>query len=502
MIKRFFELQERVLSYNPDSDTEMLKKAYTLAANAHLHQTRANDDPYITHPLAVAATLADLQLDDISIAGGLLHDVVEDTDLTTEDIRRHFGEDLGRIIFALTKIAKMPTLSTEDVKAETLRRLMLGMSDDIRVILIKLADRLHNIRTLDHLNPEKRRRIALETLDIFAPLANRLGIWRIKEELEDRCFPHAYPDKHRIIQEKIGCCRDWAWAQLEEVAAELKGILSRLGVPGEITYRIKREISIYRKLIRQEIDIDHVYDLLALRIITDSVEHCYTIMGEIHQRWTYIASRWRDFISSPKPNGYRSIHTTIIGSEKSKFEIQIRTLDMHQEAESGIAAHWRYKEGPAFLDKDKRLDWLREIVQNLGTTPNSTEFLSQLKSDLSENEIIVLTPMGKAIELPIGATPIDFAYAIHGELGDHCQRAIVNEVQVPLKTRLSTGDTVSIISSAKVHPSRDWLTFVASTRARKRIQAYFNAQEQHRNEEQGRTGSAPCASCGADTASR
>ncbi len=485
MIKRFYELQERVQSYHPAANIELLKKAYAVAADAHLNQLRASREPYIIHPLAVAAVLADMRLDEISVAAGLMHDVLEDSSYTRDDLTRLFGQEISDLVWGVTKISKISEVDVEDAQAETLKKMIIAMTADVRVILIKLADRLHNIRTLGHLGEEKRRKIARETLEIYAPIAYRLGMGKIRDELEDLAFVHLHPEEHRRIREEVGSKYDWAIGRLEGMKAEIEKILRELEIPAEIQYRIKREISIFRKLQRQSIDLDQVYDLLALRIVTDTVANCYAIMGSIHQRWTHIPARWRDFITNPKSNFYQSIHTTIITREGAKFEIQIRTREMHRNAEEGIAAHWKYKEGLAFLEHDNRLQWFREMIEYHKTNPDPKEFLSLVKRDLTPNEIYVFTPKGKVINLEAGASALDFAYAIHSEVGDHCKSAVVNEKLVPLKTRLSSGDVVEIVTNKASWPSQDWLKYVVTSRARRKIMAYLQREENQLNAERG-----------------
>lgn len=485
-IKRFFELQERVLSYHKDANTELLKKAYTVAADAHISQRRASNEPYITHPLSVAGTLADLRLDDISIAAGLLHDVVEDSEYSRDDITRLFGQEISDIVWGVTKISKIADIDAENAKAETLKKMILAMTNDVRVILIKLADRYHNIRTLDALREEKQKRIAKETLDIYAPIAYRLGMGKMKTALENMAFPYAYPEDFKRISEGIKAKKEWAIETLGIIKKDLQGMLNNFKIKGEIEHRIKREISIFRKLQRQDIGLEHVYDLLALRIITDTVENCYALMGEIHQRWTFIPARWRDFIATPKSNGYQSIHTTVMTKQGTKFEIQIRTREMHAVAEEGIAAHWRYKEGISFLENDQRLHWFRDMIDIHKENPNPREFLSMVKGDLTPNEVFVFTPKGKVVNLKKGATPIDFAYSIHTEVGEHCKMAIVNEALVPLKTELNSGDVVEIITARDSRPSLDWLKHVATARAKKKIMSYIQKREHVEHEERGK----------------
>ncbi|MEN8152400.1 MAG: bifunctional (p)ppGpp synthetase/guanosine-3',5'-bis(diphosphate) 3'-pyrophosphohydrolase [Acidobacteriota bacterium] len=486
MIKRFFELQERVLNYHKNANTELLKKAYSIAADAHLNQTRASKESYITHPLSVAAILADMKLDEISIASGLLHDVVEDSSYSIEDINRLFGKEIGDIVWGVTKITKISDMDAENAKAETLKKMIIAMTHDVRVILIKLADRMHNISTLGALKAEKRKRIAKETLDIYAPIAARLGMGKIKGILEDTSFKYSYPEEHERISSEIGNKKEWAQQKLELFQKELKKILKDFGIKGDIHYRIKREISIYRKLKRQNIDLNSVFDLLGLRIILNSIEDCYAIMGEIHQRYRPIPGRWRDFIANPRNNGYQSIHTTIISGEGIKYEIQIRTKEMHRVAEEGIAAHWKYKDGISFLENDNRLHWFREMIEIHKENPNPTDFLNLVKGDLTEKELYVFTPKGKVINLKAGSTPIDFAYAIHTEVGDHCKGAIVNEHMVPIKKQLSSGDVIEIQTSKNVSPSIDWLKHVATNKARKKILNFIQQKENKKNIEKGR----------------
>jgi GTP diphosphokinase / guanosine-3',5'-bis(diphosphate) 3'-diphosphatase len=478
MIKRFFELQDKVLSYYSDANTELLKKAYLVAADAHINQKRASSEPYIIHPLEVASMLADMKLDEISIAAGLLHDVVEDSDdYDIDRINSLFGSEISGIVWGVTKISKISGIDAENALAKTLKKMIIAMTHDVRVILIKLADRHHNIRTLDALKPEKQKRIAKETLDIYAPIAYRLGMGKIKTDLEDIAFKYAYPDQYKEIENNIRNNKEWANKKMVALKKELANILDHFNIPGNIFYRMKREISIHRKLERQNINFDQVYDLLALRIITDTIENCYALMGEIHQRWAHIPARFRDFIANQKSNGYQSIHTTIITPTGDKFEVQIRTQDMHNIAEQGIAAHWKYKEGISFIEDDQRLQWFRDMIDTHKENPNPKDFLSLVKGDLTPNEIFIFTPKGKVINLKVGATPIDFAYAIHTEVGEHCQGAIVNEHLVPLRSELNSGDVVEIITAKNARPSIDWLKHVVTNKARKKITAFIQKKE-------------------------
>jgi guanosine-3',5'-bis(diphosphate) 3'-pyrophosphohydrolase len=486
MIKRFFELQEKVLSYYGDANIELLKKAYSVAAAAHFKQKRATNEPFIIHPLEVAGALADMKLDEISIAAGLLHDVVEDSHYTIENLQSLFGKEIAGLVEGVTKISKIPEFDAETARAETLKKMIIAMVNDVRVILIKLADRCHNILTLDALSEEKRMRIARETLEIYAPIAYRLGMGKIKTQLEDVAFPYAYPEEYKEIERSLADKRKWASEKMETLKKEIESILKQFHIHGEIFSRMKREISIYRKLMRQNINFEQVYDLLALRVITDSIENCYALMGEIHQKWTHLPSRFRDFIANQKSNGYQSIHSTIITPEGIKFEVQIRTYEMHKIAEEGIAAHWKYKEGISFIEDDQRLQWFRDMIETHKENPNPRDFLSLVKGDLTPLEIFVFTPKGKVINLKVGATPIDFAYAIHTEVGESCQGAVVNEHLVPLKTQLNSGDVVEILTAKNAHPSIDWLKFVATTKARKKIMAYIQKKEYAEHYERGK----------------
>jgi GTP diphosphokinase / guanosine-3',5'-bis(diphosphate) 3'-diphosphatase len=477
IIKRFFELQEKVLSYNSSANTELLKKAYTIATAAHMNQTRASNEPYIVHPLEVAGTLADMRLDEISIAGGLLHDVVEDSHYTVDDITGLFGNEISALVEGVTKITKISAIDAEDAKAETLKKMIIAMTHDVRVILIKLADRYHNIRTLGVLREDKRKRIAKETLDIYAPIAYRLGMGKIKTGLEDIAFKYAHPEEYLKIDKNLRDKKDWADAKMEAIKKEILKMMSQYNIKGKVHYRMKRKISIFRKLQRQGITFDNVFDLLALRVITDSIENCYALMGEIHQRWNYIPFRLRDFIANQKANGYQSIHTTLISSEGTKFEIQIRTHEMHKMAEEGIAAHWKYKEGVSFIEDDQRLQWFRDLIDTHKENPNPKDFMSLVKGDLTPNEIYVFTPKGKVINLKVGSTPLDFAYAIHSEVGEHCKGAVVNEHLVPLRKELNSGDVVEVITSKNSRPSVDWLKWVKTNRARKKIMAFIQKKE-------------------------
>ncbi len=487
-IKRFYELQDNVFGYYPDANFELLKKAYSVALKAHLKQKRKDKEPYITHPLTVANIIADLKLDEISIASALLHDVVEDSHITIEYIEKEFGKEIAKIVDGVTKITRMSSdeVDKEKIKAETFKKIILAMTDDVRVILIKLADRLHNVITLEPFRGEKRTRIAKETIEIYAPIAYRLGMGRMKDMLEDLSFPYAYPEEFKDIEKEINKRKEWAEGKLRKLESELKILLEEKGIKGKISFRIKRPISIYRKLIRQNISFDRVFDLLALRIITDSIDNCYMLLALINQKWKYMESRIRDFIQKPKDNGYRSLHTTIIDEDGDKFEIQIRTKEMHEIAEQGIAAHWKYKEGIRFLDDDIRLKWFRDMIEFHKNNPDPKEFMHLVKKELVPDEISVFTPKLKVINLKYDSSVIDFAYAIHTDIGNKCHQAIVNEHIVPIRTKLKTGDIVEIITSKNANPSVDWLKYVVTEKAKKNINSYIQKQENLKNIQKGK----------------
>jgi GTP pyrophosphokinase len=486
MEKGFQELLEKVLSYHSDANTELLKEAYTVAADAHLQQTLAVGGPYITHLLKVADMLAGMKMDDITIAAGLLQGVVEDSNYTPDDIARLFGKEISDIVWGVTKIATVSDMDKEDARAETLKKLIIAMTNDVRVILIKLADRYHQMQVLDALPGEDQKRVARETLDIYAPIAHRLGMGKMKTDMEDIAFRYAFPEEFKWITIAVNDKKDWAVEKLDGMKKELQDMLKQYKITGVISSGIKREVSIYRKLERLNMNLDHLYDLLNFRIITDSIENCYALMGEIHQRWTFIPARMRDFIANPKSNGYQSIHTTVMTKEGVRFEIRICTNEMYKVAEEGIVAHWKYKEGVSFLENDRRLWWFRDMIEMHIENPDPIEFLSLVKRDLTPNEIPVFTPKGKVINLKKGATPIDFAYAIHSEVGEHLKAAIVNENRVPLKAVLNSGDVVEIITHKNARPTIDWLKYAVTNRARRKIMNYIQKKEYIQYQEKGK----------------
>ena len=467
-------------AYADRLDVELVRTAYDLAVEAHAGQTRASGESYVTHTVEVATILALLKLDTASLISGLIHDVVEDTSLSLGDIRDRFGAEVATIVDGVTKIGKVEFRSNTEAQVENYRKLLLSMSADARVILVKLADRLHNMRTLEHLLPEKRKRIARETMEIYAPLAHRLGMAEIKWELEDLAFkflePEAYDELTRKIQER----RKERERHILEVKRPLEEALAEGGIPAEVTGRPKHLWSIHRKMENRGVPYDEIYDLMAMRVITDTIQNCYAALGVIHSRWTPIQERFHDYIATPKSNMYRSIHTTVFGPGGRRYEIQIRTEEMHRTAELGIAAHWKYKERGKTAkanDVDEALTWFRQVLEWQQDASEPEEFMEFLRMDLFQGEIFVFTPKGEVKQLPVGASPIDLAFAVHTEVGTHCAGAKVNGRIAPLSRQLRNGDTVEIITNPRQLPSRDWLAFVKTTRARQRIRQWIKREE-------------------------
>jgi GTP pyrophosphokinase len=472
------ELENKVREYRPHDDLTVLEKAYRFASKCHEGQTRDSGEPYMAHPVMVAHILADMRMDSVAMQTGLLHDVVEDTSVTVEQVRKEFGSEVARCVDGVTKLTKLDVFSAEDRQAESVRKMLLAMVEDIRVIMVKLADRIHNMRTLGYLNQERRERIARETIEIYAPIAHRLGMGKVRGELEDLAFQHLEPDAYQEILAAIESRRHSNEEFLHEIRQTVEAELRREGIPARIDGRVKRPYSVFQKLRRQKISIDQVYDLMALRIITDSVKNCYAALGVIHNRWRPIPGRIKDFIAIPRPNLYQSLHTSVVGPHGQTFEVQIRTEEMHRIAEEGIAAHWKYKEGrkgPAA--DDQRIAWLRHLVEWQRDMQDPGEFMSTLKVDLYPEEVYTFTPRGKVIVLPRDATPIDFAYAIHSDVGNTCVGAKVNSRIVPLRSALRNGDIVEIMTQPGHEPSKDWLAFVKTSRARNKIKHVINASE-------------------------
>ncbi len=477
-----------VRSYSPDTDTDLLRRAYDFSALAHAGQKRRSGDQYITHPLEVAGLAAEMHLDDVGIAASLLHDVVEDTLTPIENIHELFGPEVAHVVEGVTKISAIPFSSREEREAENFRKMLLAMVDDVRVILVKLADRLHNMRTLGHLGEERRIQISQETLDIYAPIAHRLGMSKVKNELEGLAFQHRDSLEHETLRGQVDKHRK---ATRRAVAGLKETLEKKLRVAGvsviTIEGRTKRLFSIWRKMQRQKISLDEVYDLIAVRVVTESVRDCYATLGIIHQTWTPVTGRFKDFIAMPRPNGYRSLHTSVVSDKGFPFEVQIRTEQMHRVAEDGIAAHWKYKEGRVGLAADEQyFSWLRQLLEWQNGVPDPNEFIHNLKLDLYPEEVYTFTPKGEVKALPRGATAVDFAYAVHTDVGHSCVGARVNGRMVPLRTRLQGGDIVEVVTSSGHCPSRDWLNFVITTRARNRIKHFIHAEEKLRAVELGR----------------
>ena len=477
-LTKFRDLLKKIKRNRPTEDLTLLRRAYQFSARYHMAQVRLSGAPFLSHPLEVEHILAYLRLDVPTIATALLHDVVEDTSVTLDEVRENFGEEVAHLVEGVTKIDRLDFSSREERQAENVRKMLLAMVDDLRVILIKLADRLHNMRTLQYLSPEKQRSVAQETLDIYAPLAHRMGMGKIRGELEDLSFayidPIAYQEIRHEVEEKKRGSEDF----LKEVASVIEQKLKENAIQARVEWRIKRLYSIYQKIKRNQTEMSQVYDLLAIRIITESINDCYAALGVIHHLWPPLPGRIKDFIAMPRPNLYQSLHTTVMAGNGQPFEVQIRTKEMHRTAEEGIAAHWKYKEGgPTSAADEKSMVWLRQLVEWQQDLSDPAEFLSTLKIDLFPEEVYTFTPKGRVIVLPRDATAIDFAYAIHTEVGNSCVGAKVNGKLSPLRSRLHSGDIVEIATQKGSHPSRDWLAFVKSSRARNKIKHWINANE-------------------------
>ncbi len=485
-VTKFRDLMKMLRENRPTDDLEIVRKAYEFSQRHHAGQTRASGKPYLVHPLEVALVLAEMKMDPVAIVAGLLHDSVEDTAVTIVDIRKEFGEQVAHIVEGVTKISKIDFATREEQQAENLRKMMLAMVDDIRVVLIKLADRLHNMRTLEHLSPERQQKIAQETLEIYAPIAHRLGMGKIRGELEDLGFRFIDPIAYKQVSEAVEARRKQGEQFLARVEDVLQDKLKEAGIAAKVESRIKRVYSIHKKLVRQRIGVDQVYDLCAMRVITKSVQDCYAVLGIVHNIWRPVPGRIKDFIAMPRPNFYQSLHTSVITGDGTPFEVQIRTEEMHKMAEEGIAAHWKYKDGPVSAQDEQRLAWLRQVVEWQRDVSDPNEFLSTLKIDLFPEEVYTFTPKGKVVVLPRESTPIDFAYTIHTEVGHSCVGAKVNGRMVPLRHKLHSGDIVEIMTQAGHKPSRDWLAVVKSSRARNKIKHWLNIHQRERAIEIGR----------------
>jgi GTP diphosphokinase / guanosine-3',5'-bis(diphosphate) 3'-diphosphatase len=484
---RYEDLAEKVARYHPDAPMEMIQRGYVVSAKYHKGQLRMNGEPYLTHPLEVANILAELKHDVVTVTAGLLHDVLEDTLMSPEELRKQFGDEVYQLVDGVTKISQVYLASRQQKQAENFRKMLLAMVSDIRVLFVKLADRLHNMRTLQYLPPDRRERISLETLEIYAPLAHRLGMARIRGELEDLAFsfldPMAYQNTVSLIEARRAVDKDFIQEAERIIAKELE----EHKIPARLESRTKRIYGVHAKMKRQKISIDEVFDFIAIRVITDSVRNCYTILGILHNLWKPVPGRIKDYIAIPRPNLYQSLHTSVIGRNGQPFEIQIRTQEMHRIAEEGIAAHWKYKEGKlGKVEGEEQFRWLRQLIESQNDISDPREFLSNLKVDLYPDETYCFTPKGEVITLPRDATPIDFAYAIHTQVGHHCTAAKVNNHIVTLRHKLKNGEVVEIVTSKDASPSRDWLAFVKTARASSKIKHWIHQKEREDAAELGR----------------
>jgi GTP pyrophosphokinase len=482
------ELIERVRSYSPGGDVEVIQRAYEFSAEVHRGQRRLSGEPYLTHPLQVAGIIADLRLDPASVATALLHDTVEDTLATLAEIEARFGPEIAALVDGVTKIGQINFTSREEKQAENFRKMLLAMARDIRVILVKLADRTHNMRTLGHLPHERQLEIAQETLEIYAPLAHRLGIYWLKSELEDNALRYLHPEVYYQLKRSVAKKKAEREKYTKEVVSVLSRRLAEAGLEAEVTGRPKHFYSIYQKMQAQNLLFDQIYDLVAFRVVVDTIGECYEALGVVHASWKPVPGRFKDYVALPKANGYQSLHTTVIGPYGERIEIQIRTREMHRVAEYGIAAHWRYKQSDAAVGADdgQRFAWLRQLLEWQQHLDDPQEFLRSVKEDLFSEEVFVFTPKGDLLNFPVGATVIDFAYRIHSEVGHHCAGARVNGRIVPLRYQMQSGDTVEIITTATQTPSKDWLKLVKTSRAKNRIRAWVKAQQSQRSVAVGR----------------
>lgn len=480
-------LIKQVLTFQPDAPVDLLRRVYTFAETAHQGQKRVSGEEYICHPLGVAKILADLQIDIITISAAILHDVVEDTAITLDDIEKEFGREIAVLVDGVTKLSRIEYKSKEEQQLENYRKMFLAMAKDIRVVLIKLADRMHNMRTLKYMSEQKQKRIAQETIEIYAPLAHRLGISNIKWELEDLSFRFLEPEKYYELVEKVKQKRRERQEIIDEAIACLTERLQSVGIQAEIQGRPKHFYSIYKKMLKDHKDLSEIYDLSAIRVVVDSVKDCYGALGIVHTLWKPIPMRFKDFIAMPKSNMYQSLHTTVIGTRGTPLEIQIRTWEMHRTSEYGIAAHWRYKEGPrGDKDFDQKLSWLRQLLDWQQEIRDPREFMETLKLDVFSDEVFVFTPKGDVIDLPAGSIPLDFAYRIHTDVGHRCVGARVNGKIVPLEYKLSNGDIVEILTSKQSGPSRDWLNIVGASETRNKIRQWFKKEKREENILKGR----------------
>lgn len=483
---RFNEILDKVQSYNPSADLDLIKKAYVFSAKVHQGQVRRSGEPYLNHPLEVTNIIADLKMDVPSLVTGLLHDTVEDTWTSLEEIERHFGKEIAELVDGVTKVSKLSFASEKEEQAENFRKMIIAMSRDIRVIVIKLADRLHNLRTLGFLDEDRQKEIAKETLEIYAPISHRLGIYWLKSELEDLAFRFLKPEKYLMIAKKLAKTKREREKYLDEVIEKLQKMLKENNIEATVSGRVKNVYSIYTKMEREELPFEEIYDIVGFRIIVNTVMECYQALGVVHSHWKPIPGRFKDYIAMPKANQYQSLHTTVIGPRREKMEIQIRTKEMHKIAEEGIAAHWTYKESGKIRSTDiENFAWLRQLLEWQKELDNPAEFLESMKGELFPDDVYVFTPKGDVKVLPKGSTPVDFAYSIHTDIGHHCTGSKVNGRIVPLRYQLKSGDTVEIITSQKSVPNKDWLKFVKTSRAKAKIREFLKKQERERSQSIG-----------------
>src|SRR3989338_2975535 len=487
-VLRLNDVLDQVQSYLPDADLDLIKRAYVFAAKAHEGQKRRSGEPYVAHPLAVAQLLAELRLDVPSIVASLLHDTVEDTSITLEEVEQIFGKEIRLLVDGVTKLVKVQFNTSEERQAENFRKMLMAMAQDIRVIIIKLADRVHNMRTLDHLPENKQVTIAQETVDIYAPIANRLGIQQFKVELEDLCLKSLKPDIYLMIDKQLQKRREKREKYMEKVRKIVIDRMEENKIPCDVTGRFKHYFSIHSKMETQNIPFEEVHDLIAFRLLVENLSRCYEVLGLIHALWRPIPGRFKDYIAMPKANNYQSLHTTVIGLDGERVEFQIRTSEMHEVAEHGIAAHWKYKEGRLSGDfKDEmKFRWIRRLLEWQNELKDPAEFLDTVKLDLFADDVYIFTPQGELRELPRGSTPVDFAFSIHSEIGNTCVGSRVNGKIVPLSYRLHSGDTVEIITRKDMQPNKDWLQFVKTSRARAKIRQFLKQEEHEQGQKIGR----------------
>jgi GTP pyrophosphokinase len=482
---RLSDILDRAQKWASDADLQMIRGAYVYSAKMHDGQERASGEPYLMHPLTVAYIVADMHMDTASVCAALLHDCIEDTLATAEDITEHFGEEVTFLVDGVTKLSTVEYSKKEERQAETFRKMLVAMAEDLRVLIIKLADRVHNMRTLQFLDDRKRQYKARETLDIYGPLAGRLGIQWIKEELEDLAFKYLYPQEYDALRQMVAKTRRERERYISEVVKQIDDLLGEHSLKAEVKGRPKNLYSIYRKMERQNVAFERVYDAIAFRIFCDTVAECYAALGVVHSQWVPVPGRIKDYVALPKPNGYQSLHTTVVGPLKEPIEIQIRTHDMHRVAEHGVASHWRYKEQPLKAKDGKKFDWLRQLMETQAEVKDPNQFMESVRVNLFQDEVYVFTPAGDVLAFPVGATPIDFSYAIHTEVGHHCAGARVNGAMVQLRYQLQSGDHVEILTNPTQRPSKDWLEFAATSKAKTKIRGFLHAEERARSRELG-----------------